>query len=147
MSAIAVMWILFLQDSVAREIKPTNEVDLSRSTFSLNCDAASYQILYKEHGKGYQSYYKIVREKIIQKLNRNCKDYFKKGDVKIFFILNSSGALNSIAVDIGKSTEDKGLVNIVLLSLQQASPFPPFPKELKASQLPFSVTVAFADAN
>jgi len=136
---------MFLQDSIAGDIRTTSEV--IQSNFSLNGDVESYQIQCKEYGEGYKSYYKIVREKIVQKLRHNCRDYFSKGDIKVLFILNSNGKLNGIVVDTGKSSGDKGLINIVLLSLQQAAPFPPFPEELNVPKLPFSVIVAFKDTN
>jgi len=136
---------IFLQDSIARDIRATNEA--IQGHFSLSGGGEFYQILCKEYGEEYTAYYRMVREKIVQKLKHSCKSNFNKGDVKVIFVLNSNGTLNGLAIDVGKSTDDKGLIKVVLLSLQQAAPFPPFPKELSATKLPFSVTVAFKNTN
>ena len=115
--------------------------------FSLKDDMKSYQIVYKEHGKDYLDYYHDVREKVVQKLKCNYRDHYRNGDVDILFALNSNGSLGRIDVDLGKSTSDKGLIDIALYSLRQASPFAPFPKELNAAELPFSITISFKEKN
>ena len=146
---IIVIWLIMVsvisQEAIAQSIKASET--LNQSCFNVNADMKAYQIVCKEHGEEYSSYYKIIREKIIQKLKRNYIDNYQNGDIVLFFIVNAKGSLTRIDVDTGKSTKNKTLINIVLSSLQEASPFPPFPKELDISQLPFSVIVSFKENN
>lgn len=98
-----------------------------------------------DHAKEYADYYQAVREKILKKLKDNYRDYYRNGDVDLSFVLNSSGILSRIDVNLGKSTEEKELIGIAILSLQQASPFLPFPKELTVPRLPLSLTISFKE--
>ena len=118
---------------------------LGQGCANIKDDVKSYEIIYKEYGKAYKDYYQSVREKIVRKLKYNYRDYYRDGDVSLFFVLKANGSLVRIDVDLGKSTTDKKLIDIALLSLQQASPFLPFPKELDAAELPFSLTVSFKE--
>ena len=120
---------------------------LGQGCANIKDDVKSYEIIYKEYGKDYTDYYNAVRQKIVQKLKYNYRDYYRDGDVNLFFVLRSNGSLTRIDVDTGKSTGDKKLIDIALASLQQASPFRPFPKELDAAELPFSLTVSFKENN
>ena len=131
----------FPANSFAQNIKGSD--DMPGSYFVLKNDMKSFQIISGEHGRGYEDYYKVVREKIVHKIEYNYKDYYRDGDVNLCFILNFDGSLDRIDVKLDKSTSDKRLIDIAILSLQQAAPFPPFPKELDAPQLPFSVVVSF----
>ncbi|MDD5429046.1 MAG: hypothetical protein PHI58_07445 [Candidatus Omnitrophica bacterium] len=117
--------------------------DVAADGFSIQEDMKSYEIIYKEHAKEYEDYYKVVREKIVQKLKYNYRYKFRDGNVDMSFVLNCDGTLSRIDVDLDRSTTDRGLIDITVLSLRQASPFPPFPKELPARKLPFGLMVAF----
>ncbi len=88
-------------------------------------------------------YYRSIREKILAKLKRNYTRHYNDGDVKLFFILNKKGSIVRIDVSLSKSTKDTGLIDTALLSLQQAAPFGPFPKELDFQQVLFGLTVSF----
>ena len=134
-----------LRDAAAQTIKAADSADMGY--FSLKADMKSYQIICKEYGKDYTDYYNFVRQKIVQKLKYNYRDYYRDGDVNLFFVLKSNGSLTRIDVDTGRSTADKKLIDIALASLQQASPFRPFPKELNAAELPFSLTISFKENN
>jgi len=84
---------------------------------------------------------------LTEKLKHNYIDNYNDGDIALSFVLNAKGYLMRIDVDTGKSTKNKTLIDVALLSLQEAAPFPPFPKELDVPQLPFGVTISFKEKN
>ena len=141
----AVYFISSQQKIFAQTIRTTDGPGIDY--FSVKADMKSYEIICKEYGKDYTDYYNAVRQKIVQKLKYNYKDYYRDGDVNLFFVLKSNGSLTRIDVDTGKSTGDKKLLGIAIASLQEASPFRPFPKELDAAELPFSLTISFKENN
>ncbi len=143
-AAYAISGNIYSPCAIAQTIKATDSMD--PAYFSLKDDMKSYQIIYKEHAKDYLDYYNTIREKVVQKLKYNYRDHYSNGDVDLFFILNSNGSLGRIDVDLGKSTTDNRLIDIAILSIQQASPFPHFPKELDASELPFSLAISFKES-
>ena len=144
-AAYAVLGHGALRHAMAQTIKTADGA--GPGYFNLKDDMKSYQIIYKEYGKDYMDYYHAVRERVVQKLKGNYRDHYRDGDVDLSFILNSNGSLGRIDVDLGKSTTDKKLIDIALLSLQQAAPFSPFPKALDAAELPFSLTISFKEKN
>ena len=91
----------------------------------------------------YANYYQLIRETIRQKLKNYYKTVDAKGDVVLAFILTSSGALTDIDVDRLKSVQDASLIRIATESVKEASPFPPFPKELSVSKMSFDLTISF----
>ena len=138
-----ILTCMFLRNSTAQTIRDAGGLD--RGSFSVKDDMRSYEVIYKEHGKVYEDYYREVREKVVRELKAVYRDYYRDGDVDLYFVVRSNGSLKRIDVDIDKSTKDKRLINIAVLSLQQASPFSHFPKELDGPQLPFSLTVSFKE--
>ena len=136
---------VFSSDSIAQTVKAGDRID--QSYINLNDDMKTYEVICKEHAKEYGDYYKVVRERIVKKLRYNYTDHYRNGEVELYFVLNSNGSLKRIDVDTGKSTSDERLIGVALSSIQQASPFPPFPKELDAAQLPFSLMISFREDN
>ncbi len=106
-------------------------------------DMKTYEIIYREHGKEYADYYRTVRERIVERLRHNYCYNFRDGDVDLLFVLNSNGTIRRINVDLDASTDKKKLIDVAVLSLQQASPFPPFPDELPYRDMPFELTISF----
>lgn len=119
--------------------------DLRAGSGVINRDIESYKISYKpdSNNKDYLSYYRIIRDKLKQSLGDTCKYYFTEGDVGLMFVLNPDGSLAGFDIDNVNSTNDKKLVGMATSSLKNASPFPPFPKGLPPSQIPFNVTISF----
>ena len=101
----------------------------------------------KDGADGRQSYYQSIREKILARLKRNYTSHYNDGDVHLFFVLDKKGTIIRIDVALNRSTKDAKLVDIALLSLQQAAPFGPFPKDQKAPQILFSLIVSFKKDN
>ena len=89
------------------------------------------------------NYYQLVREKI-----RRCayQNYSRTdtGEVYLTFIINSDGSLKDIRLVEEKSSAAGYLKDIALQSVKDASPFPPFSKELDYPKLTFNVVISFA---
>lgn len=111
-------------------------------------DMRSYEIAYESiNKKDYSDYSKAVREKIKEKLKKNYTDHFNNGDVNVFFVLKFDGSLLNMGIDRANSTPDKSLIGIATKSVEQASPFPRFPKTLEElEQMSFSVKISFKEA-
>ncbi|MCM8765359.1 MAG: energy transducer TonB [Candidatus Omnitrophica bacterium] len=88
-------------------------------------------------------YYRAIREKIKISAQRNKPLFFKAGEICIFFILDSKGNLRRLKIIEAKSSHDPLLREIALRSVEEASPFPPFPQELKREQIAFNIIIAF----
>ena len=68
---------------------------------------------------------------------------FISGKVCLTFVLLSSGVLKQAKIVEDKTEANDYLKAIILKTLQEASPFTPFPKDLNYPELPFSVTIVF----
>ena len=90
----------------------------------------------------YMSYYEIVRNKI---KNNAYQNYGKSdtGEVYLTFILASGGELKQVQLIEEKSPATAYLKDVSLKSIQQSSPFPAFPAELKYPELTFNVVISF----
>ena len=127
----------------AQLVKDAGEIEQNR--FMTGNDIEFYQVLYKPDDKAYADYCKLIREKIRQSIENKRLRYFAKGDVGLQFILSSDGALVKFGIDNERSTKDKGLINIAASSLKNASPFPPFPEDISASEMPFDIVISFRE--
>lgn len=90
----------------------------------------------------YLSYYQIVREKIRRAAYQS---YTKTetGEVYLTFLLSKSGALIDERLIMDRSSTSEYLKDVASRSIKNASPFPPFPKELDYPQLSFNVIISF----
>jgi len=88
-------------------------------------------------------YYRAIREKIKISANRHKPAFFKPGEVCVFFLLNNQGELRRLKIIEAKSSPDAILRDTALSSVEDASPFPPFPQELKREQIAFNIIIAF----
>ena len=90
----------------------------------------------------YISYYQIVREKI-----RRCayQNYTRTetGEVYLSFIISSEGYIRDVRLIQEKASSSLYLQEIARRSINDASPFPDFPKELDYPQLSFNVVISF----
>lgn len=92
--------------------------------------------------KDYINYYQLLREKIRQRVKHRYKNSYNEGEVRLNFTLSSKGAVVSCSVDRSLPV-DAGLAELAILSVREASPFPPFPESLQAGSMAFNVTVVF----
>lgn len=88
-------------------------------------------------------YYRAIREKIKISANRNKPSFFKPGEVCVFFVLDKEGDLKRLKIIEHRSSNDPLLQKTAVKSVEEASPFPPFPPELKKEQIAFSIIIAF----
>jgi len=90
----------------------------------------------------YINYYQIVREKIRRAAYQN---YLREeeGEVYLSFIIADNGPLKDVRILGDKSSNSAYLKDTALRSIQAASPFPAFPKELDYPQLSFNVVISF----
>ena len=90
----------------------------------------------------YITYYQIVRDRI---RDRAYSNYTKLsvGEVFVTFIIKSNGALSELQVLEDKSSANDFLREVGLKSVQEAAPFPPFPKDLAYPELTFNVSISF----
>jgi hypothetical protein len=119
---------------------PDNKV---KDPDKINADMSSYKVMSKSGVEDRIPYFKSIRDKILARLKRNYTSHYNDGDVHLFFILDRKGNVVRIDVALGRSTKDTKLVDTALLSLQQAAPFGPFPKDLNVPQVLFSLIVSF----
>jgi len=96
----------------------------------------------KINNPSYISYYQIVREKIRRAAYQNYT-HTETGEVYLTFVITSQGNVKGVRLVDEKSRGADYLRQIALRSVQDASPFPDFPKELDYSNLTFNVVISF----
>jgi len=105
----------------------------------------TYAIYRTGDEKEYIAYSQVVRERLRSNLKGSFKKYYREGEVRLLFILNSDGSLYDFRIT-PDSTNDKKLRGITALSLKKASPFPTFPRTLPFEKLSFSVVISFCES-
>jgi len=98
--------------------------------------------LEKISAPSYISYSQITREKI----KRCAYQYYASqdiGEVRLSFVVSSGGNLTDAKIAEDKSTPNAYLKEIAAKSINCASPFPKFPKELDYPELSFTVIISF----
>ncbi len=96
----------------------------------------------KINNPSYVSYYQLVREKIRRAAYQNYTR-IETGEVYLAFLISNTGILKDIRLIEEKSAPNYYLREIALRSIKDASPFPPFPKELDYPQMSFNVIISF----
>lgn len=129
---------------IAQDMKSGTTVGQAYS--NLGVDMQYYEIKYDPKSEEYIGYYKVIREKIMQKLRYLYKYHYKNGDIYLSFVLKSDGKLEGFYVDRVKSAPDNTLIDIATTSLKRSSPFPPFPKGLASPKVSFNVIISFKES-
>lgn len=97
----------------------------------------------KINNPSYINYYQIVREKIRRTAYQNY-GRAEVGEVYLSFIIAKDGYLKETQVIEEKSSPNSYLKEVASRSINDASPFPAFPKELlDYPQLSFNVVISF----
>lgn len=97
----------------------------------------------KINNPSYMNYYQLVREKIRRAAYRN---FIKTetGEVYLSFIIKQDGTLKEKKLHEDRSQANNYLKQTAIKSLNEAAPFPAFPKELETyAQLSFTVIISF----
>ena len=97
----------------------------------------------QDYKNAFSGYYNGLIQKIasVAAANRNLLDERKKGGVKLSFTLAKNGSL--IQEPSVVSSDDPGLIPVAIKTINQASPFAPFPESLDEDKLTFKVDLAF----
>ncbi len=90
----------------------------------------------------YINYYQIIRNKIKNRAYINYSQ-MESGEVYLTFVLLSNGSLKQLKLIEERTSANGFLKGIGLKSIQEASPFPSFPKDLKYPELTFNVVISF----
>ncbi|MDP8265542.1 MAG: hypothetical protein P9M07_01205 [Candidatus Aceula meridiana] len=90
----------------------------------------------------YLDYYKEVRSSIRERAYVNYQQ-FDSGEVYLAFIVEASGELKQIRIIEERTKANQYLRRVSVQSVKEASPFPPFPEELKYPELSFNVVISF----
>ena len=90
----------------------------------------------------YTEYYQNIRSRIREKAYYNYEQ-FDAGEIYITFIIQNDGILKDIKIIEERTSANQYLRRISIRSVQQASPFPPFPEGLKYPELSFNVVISF----
>jgi len=96
----------------------------------------------KINSPSYISYYQIVREKIKRAAYRNYTRT-ETGEVYLSFVITTDGLLKETRLNETRSSPSQYLRDTALRSINDALPFPSFPKELDYPQLSFNVAISF----
>ncbi len=88
-------------------------------------------------------YYRAIREEIKRRAYYYKPPVQGNGAVTVLFTLSRDGVLRELAVDNSTSTNREIFRQAALKSVKYASPFPPFPPELKEDYITFSITIEF----
>lgn len=92
----------------------------------------------------YRSYRAVVRQRIKQRayFYRNHPG-IAKGEVYVAFILNAQGKLQDVHVVDAKTSANALERSLALRSVQESSPFPPFPDDLDFQELSFGIPISY----
>ena len=90
----------------------------------------------------YITYYQIVRERIRDRAYTNYTK-LSVGEVYLTFVIKADGELSDLQIMESRSQGNEFLRNVGMKSVQEAGPFPPFPKDLSYPELTFNVQISF----
>lgn len=90
----------------------------------------------------YLDYYKEVRSRIRERAYVNYKQ-FDSGEVYLTFIVEADGELKRIKIIEERTKANQYLRRVSMQSVKEASPFSPFPEDLKYPELSFNVVISF----
>ncbi len=90
----------------------------------------------------YLNYYQIIRRIIKEKAITNFHKQ-DEGEVYLTFVIGEDGKLRQLRLIEERTRASNYLKEIGIKSIQEANPFPPFPKDLHYPELSFNVIIYF----
>ena len=90
----------------------------------------------------YKSYSRSIRGKITYYAHKNYNGS-EEGFVYVTFVISADGQLKEVIILDEESRGSSFLKDIVVKSIKDASPYPPFPKDFGSPQISFKVIVSF----
>lgn len=91
----------------------------------------------------YLNYFQMIRENIRQKALKNYPGQTISGDITVSFVITSAGMLKSVRIIDEKSSSNQDLRAVAIQSIQEASPYPVFPRSFKQSEIRFNILISF----
>lgn len=92
----------------------------------------------------YQNYYQTIRAMIKKRAYSNYSK-LDTGEVYLTFVLLADGTLKQLQFIEERTSANDYLKDISSRSIKDASPFPPFPKDLSYPELSFNVVISFEE--
>jgi len=138
--------------------KQTADVSITKDTFKLaNKQVAEIQTLDMDRkitipvlktekmiSTGYLSQHQKIREKIRQRAYAYINNpRLKDGQVYLTFLLSRDGRLKQVKIIESKTRANAYTRSVAKRSVEEASPFPPFPADLQYPELSFSIMISF----
>ncbi|MCM8797346.1 MAG: TonB C-terminal domain-containing protein [Candidatus Omnitrophica bacterium] len=96
----------------------------------------------KISNSSYIHYYQVIREKIKRAAYQNYTGS-ETGEVVVSFTVSQDGYIKDMRIKEGGTLSSINLRQIATKSINEAAPFPVFPKGLNYSQLTFNVVITF----
>lgn len=90
----------------------------------------------------YAAYNEMVRDRIKEKVYANY-DRMERGSVYLTFLLDEHGVLEEAKIIPEKTNASQHLQEISIRSLREASPFPPFLKNMNLTEYPFNIEIQY----
>ena len=91
----------------------------------------------------YINYYRLINEQLRQAVIK--PQWFEEGEITLTFVVNADGSLSSVTVLPERSSQNDDLRQTAMQIVRNASPFPPFPQELRKIELTFNVVICFRE--
>jgi hypothetical protein len=92
----------------------------------------------------YLTYTETIRNKIRQRAYNFVDDpQFQEGKVYLTFVISSQGVLQATKIIEEKTMANSYMKEVCLRSIEESSPFPPFPNDLSYPELTFNVVISF----
>ena len=91
---------------------------------------------------GFENYYNVIRNKIKQRAEQKFTGS-EEGIVYVSFVVMANGQLKDTKIVEEKSVSSPYLQRIAIQSIQDASPYPVFPKEVNFSILSVKLPISF----
>ena len=96
-----------------------------------------------KNNKSYVDYYSIINNQLRQSVVT--PESYNEGEVAVSFVVTADGLLKEVQIADITSTVDSVLRKTAVDIIRNASPFPPFPDELRRIKLTFNVVICFQD--
>ena len=98
----------------------------------------------------YITYNDDMREAISRNIKQRAYTYvnhpdFEAGQVYLTFVLASNGMLRQLQIIENKTAANDYLRRVALKSIQESSPFPPFPAGFDYPEFTFNLLISFQD--
>lgn len=89
------------------------------------------------------NYFSAIRNRINTYMHRNYNPSLGKGEVVLYFVLNSDGSVQAVSIIKDNLSNNQRLRNFCIKSIYHLSPFNSFPDDLDLAQEAFHIPISF----